>query len=136
MIRFSAVKRAVFTFIGIYDENHVERIAKKLLELMGQCLRDRTFCEKQFQTEDVVAINTALWAIGFYEAQDAISAMQKLIEQGTENGEFYCEDARGAARNIMYVLEGLKIASFTRGIPESAVDREIMYVMQGLIAEE
>ena len=85
MIRFSAVKRAVFTFIGIYDENHVERIAKKLLELMGQCLRDRTFCEKQLQTEDAVAINTALWAIGFYEAQDAISAMQKLIEQGSRH---------------------------------------------------
>ncbi len=85
LIRFSAVKRAVFTFIGIYDENHVERIAKKLLELMGQCLRDRTFCEKQLQTEDAVAINTALWAIGFYEAQDAISAMQKLIEQGSRH---------------------------------------------------
>ena len=66
----------------------------------------------------------------------AVYIIEKLIEQGTENGEFYCEDARGAARNIMYVLEGLKIASFTRGIPESAVDREIMYVMQGLIAEE
>ncbi len=55
----------------------------------------------------------------------AVYIIEKLIEQGTENGEFYCEDARGAARNIMYVLEGLKIASFTRGIPES-----------GLIAEE
>ena len=36
----------------------------------------------------------------------------------------------------MYVLEGIKIASNTRGIPEAAVDREILYVMQGLVAEE
>ncbi len=66
----------------------------------------------------------------------AVLVIQKLIEAGTENGEFYCEDARRAASNIMYVLEGLKIASQTRGISEAAVDREILYVMQGLIAEE
>ncbi len=36
----------------------------------------------------------------------------------------------------MYVLEGLKIASQTRGIQEAAVDREILYVMQGLIGED
>ena len=67
---------------------------------------------------------------------EAVFVIEKLIEAGIESGEFYCEDARGAARNIMYVLEGLKIASQTRGISEAAVDREIMYVMQGLIAEE
>lgn len=66
----------------------------------------------------------------------AVYVIEKLIEAGVENGEFYCEDARGAARNIMYVLEGLKIASETRGINEAMIDREIMYVMQGLIAEE
>lgn len=66
----------------------------------------------------------------------AVYIIEKLIEAGVESGEFYCEDSRGAARNIMYVLEGLKIASETRGISEAMVDREIMYVMQGLIAEE
>lgn len=66
----------------------------------------------------------------------AVLVIQRLIEAGVETGEFYCEDARRAASNIMYVLEGLKIASQTRGISEAAVDREIMYVMQGLIAEE
>ncbi len=66
----------------------------------------------------------------------AVLVIQKLIEAGVESGEFYCEDARRAASNIMYVLEGLKIASLTRGITEAAVDREILYVMQGLIAED
>lgn len=66
----------------------------------------------------------------------AVYVIEKLIQAGIQSGEFYCEDPRGAARNIMYVLEGLKIASQTRGIPESAVDREILYVMQGLIADE
>ncbi len=66
----------------------------------------------------------------------AVHAIEKLIAAGVESGEFYCEDPRGCARNIMYVLEGLKITSHTRGISEAVVDREIMYVMQGLLAEE
>lgn len=66
----------------------------------------------------------------------AVYIIEKLIRAGIQSGEFCCEDPRGAARNIMYVLEGLKIASQTRGIPEAAVDREILYVMQGLIAED
>ena len=66
----------------------------------------------------------------------AVYIIENLIEAGVESGEFYCEDPRGAARNIMYVLEGMKIASETRGINEAMIDREIMYVMQGLIAEE
>jgi len=66
----------------------------------------------------------------------AVHVIEKLIQEGIEEGEFYCEDPRGAARNIMYVLEGLKIASQTREIPEAAVDREILYVMQGLFLED
>ena len=66
----------------------------------------------------------------------AVYVIEKLILDGVENGEFYCEDPRGTARHIMYVLEGLKIASQTRGISEAAIDREILYVMQGLIVDE
>lgn len=66
----------------------------------------------------------------------AVYVLENLITAGVSSGEFYCEDPRGYARNIMYVLEGLKIASHTRGISEAVVDREIMFVMQGLLAEE
>lgn len=66
----------------------------------------------------------------------AVHVLEGLITAGVESEEFYCEDPRGCARNIMYLLEGLKIASHTRGISEAAVDREIMYVMQGLVVEE
>lgn len=65
-----------------------------------------------------------------------VYVIEKLILAGTQSGEFYCENPRGAARNIMYVLEGLRIAALTRKISESAVDQEIFYIMQGLIAEE
>ena len=52
-----------------------------------------------------------------------------------ENGEFYCEDCLGKARNIMYVLEGLKICAQTIGITEEVVDKEIVYILKGLDGE-
>lgn len=64
----------------------------------------------------------------------AVSVLTHLIENGVENEEFYCEDPEGAARNIMYVIEGLKISSHTVGITEAEIDRELVYIMSGLLA--
>lgn len=66
----------------------------------------------------------------------AVKIIQKLIEAGVESGEFYCEDSLGTARNIMFVLEGLKISSQTIGITQETVDRELFYILKGLTVEE
>lgn len=66
----------------------------------------------------------------------AVKIIEKLIEAGVENGEFYCEDCEGTARNIMFVLEGLKISAQTIGITSETVDREISYILKGLGVEE
>lgn len=65
----------------------------------------------------------------------AVKIIEKLIEAGVENGEFYCEDCKGTARNIMFVLEGLKISAQTIGITEEMVDRELVYILKGLDVE-
>ena len=62
----------------------------------------------------------------------AVKIIEKLIEIGVENGEFYCEDCQGTARNIMFVLEGLKISAQTIGITAETVDREIMFILKFL----
>ncbi len=67
---------------------------------------------------------------------EAVYFLNRLIETGVESGEFYCEDTEGAARNIMYVLEGLKITAKTIGISEENVDKELLYIVQGLVIEE
>lgn len=64
-----------------------------------------------------------------------VKVMEKLIEIGIASGEFYCENPRGAAFNIMYVLEGMKINSQTMGITEAMVDEQLLYIMEGLIVE-
>lgn len=66
----------------------------------------------------------------------AVIILEKLLEAGVENGEFVCEDCRATARNIMFVLEGLKISAHTVGITQENVDEELMYILQGLIVEE
>lgn len=66
----------------------------------------------------------------------AVKIIEKLIEAGVENGELYCEDCEGTARNIIFVLEGLKICAQTIGVTAEAVDREILYLLHGLGVEE
>lgn len=66
----------------------------------------------------------------------AVKIIEKLIETGVENGEFLCEDCKGTARNIMFVLEGLKISAQTIGVTAEMVDREILFILRSLDVEE
>ena len=66
----------------------------------------------------------------------AVRIIEKLIETGVENGEFFCDDCRGMARNIMFVLEGLKISAQTIGITADTVDREILFILKMLGVED
>ncbi|WP_026507554.1 TetR/AcrR family transcriptional regulator [Butyrivibrio sp. MC2013] len=59
--------------------------------------------------------------------------IEKLINEGVENSEFECYDPQGCARNMAYVFEGLKLMAVSTGISEAAVDREILYILQGLV---
>ena len=67
---------------------------------------------------------------------NGVAVLEKLIRMGVESGEFIDADARTAARNVMYVLEGLKIASVTMGISAENIDSELYLLMQGLVIEE
>lgn len=65
----------------------------------------------------------------------AVKIIEKLIEIGVDNGEFYCEDCQETARNIMFVLEGLKISAQTIGVTAETVDRQIMFILKSLGVE-
>jgi len=64
-----------------------------------------------------------------------VKVLVKLIEAGIASGEFYCENPRGAASNIMFVLEGMKINSQLFGITEKMVDEQLLYIMEGLLID-
>ncbi|NBH71407.1 DUF4132 domain-containing protein [Clostridiaceae bacterium] len=85
LIRFSSVKRAVSTWIGIFDAEQADRVNGKMLTLMGRCLREKDYCRELLGTNDSIAISAALWAQGFYEAEDAVRSMERLVDEGTKN---------------------------------------------------
>ena len=66
----------------------------------------------------------------------AVRIVERLIETGVNNGEFNCVDALGTARNMMYVIEGIKVSGRTMGITEEMVDKELMFIIQSLDPEE
>lgn len=66
----------------------------------------------------------------------ATNMLAGIIEAGMESGEFYADDAYAAARNIMYVIEGLKVSSVAWGISESDIDEEFVYLLSGIVADE
>lgn len=67
----------------------------------------------------------------------AAKVIEKLIEIGVENGEFYeTVDCKEAARNIMFVIEGLKISAQTIGVTADAYDKQILYILRTLGVEE
>ena len=121
LIRYSSVQRAVSVWIGIFNENSVDRVSQKLLQLMGQCLRDPDFCQKQLKTDDAVAVSVALWALGAKEAEEAVAAMAQLIDHGTKNQKLIA-----SYYNENLYDENLKIRTARKVILEHTDDLELV----------
>ncbi len=101
---------------------------KELLRKKGNltvAVYEYFFCHKETDQENMLR----------RQFDAGVMVIEKLIEAGIASGEFYCEDPKGAAANIMYVLEGMKINAQTFGITEKMVDEQLAYIMQGLVVD-
>jgi len=87
LIRYSAVKRAVGTWIGVMTEEtrDLDRVSNKSVELICKCLIDTAFREKCLASEDSMAIHIALWSATFQNAQKGFQILDRIIEQGTHH---------------------------------------------------
>lgn len=61
--------------------------------------------------------------------EEAIAGLEKLITEGVAQEWMECDNPAAAARNISYVLDGLKVTSQTVGITEARLDQEIEYIL-------
>lgn len=111
LIRYSSVKRAISTWIGIFDENSVDRITEKLLTMMGQCLRDAEYREQALSSNDAIAISCALWAKGFYNADEAVEAVLSMIHNGTKQqmmtASYFCRSLQNEKKQMRAAKEVL-----------------------------
>lgn len=64
---------------------------------------------------------------------NCVHTIEEIISDGALSGEFECEDIAGFARNLAYVLEGLKTMATVVSISEQTVDREMFYILQGIV---
>lgn len=85
LIRFSSVKRAISTWVGICDESNMDRITGKMLLLMKECLNSRQKTIEYTKSNDSIEIMIALWTLGFYEVSDVIEIMKGFVVEGTKN---------------------------------------------------
>ena len=72
----------------------------------------------------------------YNQFEKGIQVLTRILEEGIAREEFYLEDTKAEATNIMYVLEGMKVCAKTFGVSESKVDQELLYLVSGLIIEE
>ena len=63
---------------------------------------------------------------------DLVKRLEKLITEGVAEEWMVCDNPAVAARNIIYVLDGLRVASQTVGITETEIDQEIEYILNSL----
>lgn len=85
LIRYSSVKRAVGTWIGVMTEEtrDLDRISNKSIDLICKCLKDVAFREECLTSEDAMAIHIALWSSSFESVQNGARVLDKIIASGT-----------------------------------------------------
>ncbi len=86
MIRYSSVKRAVGTWLGLMTEEtrDLERVSAKSIDLVLRCLGDDDFRAECLRTEDAMGIHIALWSTAFHCVEKAASALETICKEGTD----------------------------------------------------
>lgn len=87
LIRYSSVKRAVGTWLGLVaeDSGDLERISDKSIRDIKYVLEAPEHIEEYLATEDSMKIYIALWAIGVYDVQNAMDRVVDVAENGTHH---------------------------------------------------
>ena len=80
LIRFSSVRRAVATWIGILDPDSLVRTSDRTFRLMKQALAGTREAMALTDSDDAMSIVVGLWGLGFYEAENALNVMNRFAE--------------------------------------------------------
>ncbi len=87
LIRFSSVKRAVGTWLGLLSEEvrDLDRISDKSVRLIIDYLEDPDTRDAAMASEDAMEIYIALWAHAFDSLETATVQVERLINEGTHH---------------------------------------------------
>ena len=85
LIRFSSVKRAVGTWLGILTEESrdLERVSEKSVRLIIDCLENESVRKECLASEDAMKIYIALWSYGLDDIDDAVQKIVDIADNGS-----------------------------------------------------
>ena len=92
LIRYSSVKRAVGTWLGILSDEarDLERISAKSVRLIVECLNDAQKREEYLLGDDAMEMYVALWSYGFYSIEDALEKIGSISRDVSEHRLLVC----------------------------------------------
>lgn len=84
LIRYSSVKRAVGTWLGLITEEtrDLDRISAKSVALVQRCLEDEAFAAECLNSQDAMQIHIALWSYAFHATEKAELTLQEICARG------------------------------------------------------
>ena len=85
LIRFSSVKRAVGTWLGILTEEvrDLERVSEKSVRLIIDCLENESVRKECLVSEDAMKIYIALWSYGLDDIDNAVQKIVDIADNGS-----------------------------------------------------
>ena len=104
LIRFSSVRRAIATTIGIGTDS--ERVDKKQLALMLRVLQNPQEADALIDSADNVEAMVGLWSKGLHDVKDLIAAMEEIIGEGRPHSVLL----------VSYFLHALQDGAYERRI--------------------
>ncbi len=83
LLRFSSVRRAVATWIGILDPDHLIRTSNKTFLLMREVIHYHEKAYELIESNDAMSILVGLWGLGSQEVDNAVEVMKRIVVSGT-----------------------------------------------------
>ena len=113
LLRFSAVKRAIGTWCGIFDYDNPDRITEKIFGLILSTVEDKNIAYDLLKTNDSTKIVIGLWRLGFDDVDDAVAEAKKLADS----------EERNTILTASYYAQMIQGTSYGNEIFDNVVDR-------------
>lgn len=120
LIRFSSVRRAIATTIGIGGA-YADRMDKKLFALMLRVLQNPQEADALIESADNVEAMVGLWSKGSRDLKELIAGMEHMIEGGKPHSVLLVSYYLNVIQDNVYARHVAKkvLAGITNAIPDA-----------------
>ena len=120
LIRFSSVRRAIATTIGV-SGTYADRVDKKQLALMLRVLQNPQEADALIESADNVEAMVGLWSKGSRDLKELIAGMEHMIEGGKPHSVLLVSYYLNAIQDEAYARRTAKcvLAGITNAVPDA-----------------